>query len=357
MGQAAARVSQLSRQGLDLLPALGAATLGGVLFTLLGVPLGWMLGAMSACMLITICGVRLQSPTRLRPPMAVLLGLAIGAGFQPQMLAQMALWLPSLLLVLPMLVIVTVSGTLYFSRVAGYDRVTATYCALPGGLTEIALLAESVGADVRTIALVHAARIVITITVLSLGMGFFLEIGTMSRVGEGSPFIPAAGSYLELGILIVLGVLAWRLGKRLGLPAPHMIAPLLLSATIHVAGWTAVELPSALIAAAQVIIGAGIGCRFAGATLRSLLGVFLHGTVFVGVVLGLCVLIALSLTGWVEQPIPTIILAFSPGGLTELSLLALSAGLEAGFVAAHHLIRQISVVTIAPIITKRANKS
>lgn len=340
-------------QVLGLVPALGVATIGGALFTWLGIPLGWMLGAMAACMLITVSGGKLHSPKNLRPPMAVLLGLAIGAGFQPYLLSQMPLWTLSLMLVVPMLLAITFIGALYFTRIAGYDRLTATFCALPGGLAEIALLAESAKADVRTIALVHTARIVITITVLSIGMGLFLEFDTAVGQTTISPFEIPAGSVPELVALVALGVLAWRIGKRLRLPAAHMIAPLLLSATLHLNGWFIVEFPSAIVAAAQVVIGAGIGCRFAGASLHSLVRVFAHGLVFVGAVLGVCVLIGVSLSDWVGQPVPTIILAFSPGGLTELSLLSLAAGLEAGFVAAHHLVRQISVVTLAPLLNAR----
>ena len=346
----------LWRRGWAFVPALGAATIGGVIFTWLGVPLGWMLGSMTACMVITISGGRLKSPRKLRPPMAVLLGLAIGAGFQPQMVAQMGQWIISLVLVVPVLGLVSLLGRTYFFRVAGYDRLTALYCAIPGGLSEIVLLAEQTTADVRTIALVHAARIAITISVLSIGVGLFIDLGVVQSAAGVSPFVPAAGSFTEMGILLGLGIFAWRIGKRLGLPAPHMMAPLVLSAVAHMSGWVVVELPAVLVAAAQVVIGAGIGCRFAGTKLAFLGRVFIHGLVFVAIVLGLCLLLAFGLTSWVGQPVPTIVMAFSPGGLTELSLLSLAAGLEAGYVAAHHLVRQLTVVTMAPLLGPQAER-
>ncbi|WP_421952953.1 AbrB family transcriptional regulator [Pelagibacterium sp.] len=344
------------KRGWALVPALAAATTGGWVFTWLGVPLGWMLGSMTACMVITISGGHLVSPRKLRPPMAVLLGLAIGAGFQPQMLAQMSQWLISLVLVIPMLGLVSLLGRAYFSRVAGYDRLTALYCAIPGGLSEIVLLAEQTTADVRTIALVHAARIAITISVLSIGVGLFIDLSAVQSADGVSPFVPAAGSFVELGILLGLGILAWRIGKRLSVPAPHMMAPLVLSAVAHMSGWIVVELPAVLVAAAQVVIGAGIGCRFAGTRLAFLGRVFVHGLVFVAIVLSFCLLLAVCLTGWVGQPAPTIVMAFSPGGLTELSLLSLAAGLDAGYVAAHHLVRQLTVVTVAPFLGPRPNR-
>jgi uncharacterized protein len=39
-----------------------------------------------------------------------------------------------------------------------------------------------------------------------------------------------------------------------------------------------------------------------------------------------------------------LLLAYSPGGLAEMSLIALSLGIEVAFVAAHHVIRVLIVM-------------
>ena len=42
------------------------------------------------------------------------------------------------------------------------------------------------------------------------------------------------------------------------------------------------------------------------------------------------------------------LLAFSPGGLAEMSLMALSLGIEVAFVASHHVARILFIVLVAP---------
>ena len=102
-----------------------------------------------------------------------------------------------------------------------------------------------------------------------------------------------------------------------------------------------------MIAVAQLVIGSGIGARFSGftlwevaRTLRSGLGLVLAmfgATLAVGA-------LAHYLTG---APPLALFLALSPGGVAEMSLVALALGIEPAYVATHHIIRICLVVMMA----------
>jgi uncharacterized membrane protein AbrB (regulator of aidB expression) len=47
-------------------------------------------------------------------------------------------------------------------------------------------------------------------------------------------------------------------------------------------------------------------------------------------------------------PWPLLLLAYSPGGITEACVTALALGMDTGFVALHHLIRITSLILAAP---------
>ncbi|MCC5968641.1 MAG: AbrB family transcriptional regulator [Pararhodobacter sp.] len=47
------------------------------------------------------------------------------------------------------------------------------------------------------------------------------------------------------------------------------------------------------------------------------------------------------------EPVPAVILAFAPGGITEMSLVALSLQLSAVYVTMHHLLRIVLAVIVA----------
>jgi hypothetical protein len=56
---------------------------------------------------------------------------------------------------------------------------------------------------------------------------------------------------------------------------------------------------------------------------------------------------ALGLAQLVAEPVPAVFLAFAPGGLAEMSLVALSLEVGVVFVTAHHVLRIVLAVAVA----------
>ncbi|MQX56098.1 hypothetical protein GHK61_06155 [Sinorhizobium meliloti] len=56
---------------------------------------------MIACAVLCLGGVRLESPTAVRPVMASILGVSIGSSLNNDVIQAAADWLPSLLLMVP----------------------------------------------------------------------------------------------------------------------------------------------------------------------------------------------------------------------------------------------------------------
>ena len=65
------------------------------------------------------------------------------------------------------------------------------------------------------------------------------------------------------------------------------------------------------------------------------------------------VLVLAQATGLDWRPI---VLAYAPGGLAEMSLIALSLGIETAFVATHHIIRIGLIVVVAPLVFTRIRR-
>jgi uncharacterized membrane protein AbrB (regulator of aidB expression) len=66
--------------------------------------------------------------------------------------------------------------------------------------------------------------------------------------------------------------------------------------------------------------------------------------------LGLALGFALALQRLTGQSADQILLAYAPGGLTEMSLVALALHAEAAFVATHHVARILMVIVAAPLV-------
>jgi uncharacterized protein len=103
---------------------------------------------------------------------------------------------------------------------------------------------------------------------------------------------------------------------------------------------------------AQIGLGASLGCRFVGVRLGTVYRAMAVSTGGSALMIGLTVACSLSINQLTGLPVPGLLLAFAPGGLAEMSLVALSLGLDAAFVSTHQLLRIMLVIFLAPAMFK-----
>lgn len=328
-----------------LVLSLAIGTLGGWLFALAQLPLPWMLGSMSAILLAALMRAPVGMPGFLRTPMVTVIGVLLGAGFTPETLAHIGAWVASIAGLVAFSAVCALAGGLYFRFVARTDGVTAYFSGMPGGLVEMVIQGEERGGDAGFIALVHAARIFLIVMTLP----FLVQALTQTQLGGRSGFGPSASDvppvdWLWLGSVALIG---WALGRVLRLPAAALVGPMLVSAGVHLAGFTAFAPASEVVTVAQVVIGTIIGCRFVGIAPREIVRVFVLSGGYTLILIAVTLGFAGGLSRVTDFQFIPLILAFSPGGLAEMSLIALSLQIEVAFVATHHLLRVLIVMLSA----------
>ena len=324
---------------------LGGA--GGWAASLLNLPLAWMIGAMLATTCASMGGLPLAMSARVRSVMVAVLGVMLGSGFTPEILGRMAEWSLSLAALALYAVVAGGAAWLYFHRVCGYDRVTSYFAAMPGGLSEMTIVGTEMGGDTRIISLSHSARLLLVVLALPFGFQFFLGYDPTAKPAAGLPLGEMSGT--DMAVLTACGVVGFFLAKAVRLPAAPVVGPMILSAAVHLAGWSEAQPPFELVAAAQVVVGSAIGCRFAGATLRLILRAVTASLGSTAILLAVNVVFAGALFAMVGLPAKALILAYSPGGLAEMSLIAIAIGTDAAFVATHHIVRIFLIVVFAPL--------
>ena len=325
-----------------LLAALVIGALGGWGFALAQLPLPWMLGSMSAVMVAALLHVPIGAPGFVRTPMTMVIGVLLGSSFKPEALGHMAEWVVPLTGLLVFSVVCAVAGSLYFLKVAKVDTVTAYFAGMPGGLIDMVIQGEERGGDARFIALVHAARIFLIVMSLPFLVQALtgLDLGTRPALGPSLRDVPL----LEWAWLIGAALLGWRLGLLLRLPAAALIGPMLLSGVVHLAGLTDFIPAREVVIAAQVVIGTIIGCRFLGLGAKAILRMMALSGGYTLVLLAITLAFAAGLPLMTDLDTVPLLLAYSPGGLAEMSLVALSLQIEVAFVATHHIVRVLIVM-------------
>ncbi|CAK7260120.1 Monooxygenase (plasmid) [Shinella sp. WSC3-e] len=321
---------------------LAIATAGGFLLWLAHMPLAWLLGAMLATALSAFLHVPVSLPKHARPPMTAVIGAVLGTSFSPEIFRHAAAWIVSLLGLVAFIAITGALAFVYFRRIARLDPVTAYFSAMPGGLVEMITLGSERGGDERMIALIHAARIFLVV----LALPFLIEALTGFDIDRTATVSAASATVAVDDILWFLAAVIGGavLASLLRLPARFLVGPMLASAVFHLTGLTDFELPAAALAGAQVVIGATIGCRFAGASPRIVLQSMLlsAGATFVMLLCTAAFSSVLSLAG--GDRFIAYVLAYSPGGVAEMSFIALSLNVDVPFVVLHHIVRVLTVV-------------
>ena len=295
-----------------------------------------------------VMGAPITMPKAFRNVMVAVLGVMLGSGFSPEILGRLADWGLSLAMLALYAGAAGGAGVLYFRRVCGYDPVTAYFSAMPGGLSEMILVGGEMGGDSRIISLTHAARILLVVLTLPFAFQVLIGYEPAARPAAGLPLLDIAPA--DLGVLALCGVAGFFAARALKLPAAAVVGPMILSAAVHLAGWTAAKPPVELVAASQVVVGAAIGCRFAGVgvtMIRRAVVAAAGGTV---VLMAASIAFAFALNALTGLPTEALVLAFAPGGLAEMSLIAIAVSADAAFVATHHVVRIFLIVVCAPLV-------
>lgn len=332
-----------------MLATMAWGALGGWLFSLAGIPLAWMIGAMAFTTAAAVAGVRLQGPGKSRAIMITVLGVMLGSAFTPDIVSQAASWIPSIVVLLIFVVLVTMLLSWGFQRFAGMGKREALLSATPGGFGEMVLIAESYGIDVRAISLIHATRVMFTVMLIPLYFQLFegYTPPDVSPMGNMSDLVAS-----DAAILTICALAGYLGAKKLGVPAAALMGPMLLSSIVHFAGVTDAKPPGELVNLAQLVIGVNVGCRFVGVKRSQLVNPVGIGIIGAGITLGLAFVAAFVIHEITLLDYNALWISFAPGGLAEMTLISLAMGIDTPFVSTHHLVRILFIVMSISIVTR-----
>ncbi|GAA4227976.1 hypothetical protein GGQ68_003989 [Sagittula marina] len=329
---------------------------GGALASFVGTPMPWMLGALVASGLVSRFAPERHwdgygFPMGFRTFFVGLIGVMIGTQVTPDLAAlapDLPLTLGALFVFVPL---AHFTNMTIFRRLGGFDRATAFYAATPGGLMESIFMGESAGADIRTLTIQQFLRIILVVTILPLGLSLWTgqAVGSSAGLSNGPQDPVDLGS---LALIAVTAVLGLQIGRRVRLPAAQLTGPLMLAALATLTGALDLHLPFWLIATAQLVIGTSLGMRFQGidaALLRRSIALSLVSVSAMLLIGGTFALILHAATG-IEAL--HLLIAYAPGGVAEMSLVALSLAASPALVSLHHVTRILITVVEMPLAAR-----
>jgi membrane AbrB-like protein len=320
--------------------AIGIA--GGALFAIIGFPAPWLAGSMIAAILAVYAGVKIVVPAWLRAAAFILLGILTGASVTWETVARAGQWPLSIALLAATVVAVTTICMQFLMRVYGWDRASAFYGGMPGALSLTLALADEAKADMRRVTISQCIRL------------FFLVAALPAAIDAFSPprIAPIAnhGSWNGVLILLVVGSLAGLFFDKLKVPAGLILGSIFASAALHLSGIVTGMAPDAILIPANVILGVMIAQRFEFFSLAELKRFFGEGFAGFLVALAISCVGAAVASRFGGLSFALALLAFAPGGLDAMTIMAFALDLDPAYVAAHQLARYLGIVLLVPPI-------
>ena len=158
---------------------------------------------------------------------------------------------------------------------------------------------------------------------------------------------------VELAVLVAAATVMALIGFRLRFPGGLLFGAMFASAALHGSGLVHAVVPPWVANTAMVMLGAVVGARFTNTPVR-LLADYL-GAAFgsLAISLAIAAIFAAGLINMLALPVGEVVIAYAPGSVDAMMLLALALHLDPVYVGAHHVTRVILVSLAMPVIARR----
>lgn len=337
-----------------LAETLAIAAAGGAALGLIGVPAGWLSGSILAVAGASLAGRPMLIPTLLMRAIFVLIGISLGTVVTPETLHGMATYPVSIAVLILAMALISIGGAGYLRLIHRWGNVDAYLAAAPGGMSQVLALGAELGGDLRAIAIVQSIRVVV------IAVGLPAGLSMLGLVGQAPPRVTGAlstGVLDELAILVAASTVVAIIAYRIRFPGGLLFGAMLTSAVLHGSGLIHAVMPWWAANTAMVAMGAITGSRFANTPLRMLLN-------FVGAAFGsfavavtIAAAFAAVLISVLSLRAAEVMIAFAPGSVDAMMLLALALNLDPVYVGAHHLTRIFFVSLTMPLVARRTARS
>jgi membrane AbrB-like protein len=315
---------------------------------LIGLPAAWVAGGLLAVALASLAGINTEFPRLWTAPVFLVLGIYSGTGVTHDTINQMRTWPASFAILAVSLVVLVFGSYWWLNKRCRWAKNDALLASLPGALSFVVAAAEGLKADMKKVAISQSIRLIILIEAVPL---VALVVGHPSS----SPALtarPIAGLG-DLGLLFAAGIAASLLMNRLKIPGGWILGGLFATAALVLSSVVDAQLPQLLVVPCSIALGCIAGSRFRPGDLALLphiagpaLGAFLIAAT-------ISVIAASAVSFFFGIDIIQTLLAFAPGALEGLTVLAYQMNIDPAYVAAHHVVRFVALVVAVPLIARR----
>lgn len=333
-----------------LLFVLLIAVAGGLLLRRLRIPAAMLVSAFVAVSAWSLLISDVAVPGNIRLCAQCLSGAFVGMGLRKENLLQLRKSVaPTICLLLGYFLFTLLLGSLV-ALLSPLDLLTALLCATPGGISELALAADTYGAHAGAVTVLQVSRNVVGVCVFPILIRMLCQSESRESEEKAISWKSAAISLPTLIQSVLVIVLLGLLGKLSGIGAGPFLGTLLGVALLRLIAGMTIVLPNWLRLMGQLCAGLYIGSSLQVQDLSLLRYLALPAVLISGGYFLFSLVFGKVLSTRFGKEKKEALLTSTAAGASDMALIAADLGIESADLVAFQIFRWVFVSAAWPPI-------
>ncbi|MCR8659503.1 AbrB family transcriptional regulator [Paenibacillus endoradicis] len=337
---------------LPIIKVSVVSVMGVMLFHLFSLPMPWMLGPLFAVMLSQLTFKTTWGwPVTFRNIGLVILGTTIGEAFTVVALKQMDQYVLYMVFMNIILIMSCILLAMITQKVTGVSLMSALTASIPGGLSQsVAFAEEHKNIDIGIVTFFQVVRVISIVSIVP-----FLVSG---HTINDSLSMKEASPYWAVLLLIIISYLSVAVGKKIKLPVPYFLMPVILGIILNISGVNVPVVPSNLLHIAQLTIGAYIGLLLKPHMIKLPWKVVVMGLLSSILILVISYLFSYLLMEMIGESFATSFLSTAAGGMDQMTLIAAAIKADSTVVTIFQMFRLLFIyLLVLPALSWYAQRN
>lgn len=331
------------------------AVIGGFLFQALKLPIPWLLGSMFFVLICSkILNIKLYWSSKLRDSSMIVVGYTIGLSFTTSTLIQIGHQLSSMILMTILLLLFTLLFSLMISKISGIPFPTILIGSIPGGLSQMIILAEELkDVDLTIVTFLQISRLMMIIFLVPLLIfSPLFEVHRNSSISDTVALESWGNLFPNIFIFAIVCITFAILGKKINFPTAFLLGPMFSTIILNLIGFKGPTLPSVILDISQLLIGGYIGLLLKPELLKNKIRIIIIALLsgIILVVFSLFLSILLSHVQTIDDI--TSLLSLAPGGMDQMAIIAKEVNADLSVIMCYQLFRMLFIFIAVPYLLR-----
>lgn len=338
---------------MQIVLTLACALVVGMILSRLNVPGGMMIGGVIGACLFGIITQEASVPSQAKTLSQIIAGAFIGAGITREEIRQMRTVIKPALILMPCLLLVNIVTGFVVWALSPMDLLTSLMACIPGGISDIPMIAADMGAVTSQVLLMQFVRLILGIGVFPMLVRILTGAQKQEDRAEEAKAVPEKKAekthWPSVLMTFAVAAICGMLGKISPVPAGTM-AFATFGSIVFSCLYGRAQMPRIFRKGAQLLSGAYVGASIGLTQLIELGSLWPAALIVVGAYTIAFFGIGTLLTSAGCFDRAEGMLAATPAGASDMALISADLGVKNTKLIVLQVVRLITVVLVFPSI-------